>query len=35
VVINMNVKGWPFHPLGETIEPNGPPGDGDKGGVPL
>jgi len=32
----MNVKGWPFEPLGETIEPNGPPGDGDNGGgVPL
>jgi len=32
----MNLKGWPFQSLEDSVEPNGPPGDGDKGGgVPL
>jgi len=26
------LKGWPFEPLGGTIEPDGPPGDGNGGG---
>jgi len=33
--MNETLKGWPFKPLGRTIKPDGPPGDGDKGGVPL
>jgi len=32
----MNTKGWPFHPLGDSIEPTGSPGDGGRGnGVPV
>jgi hypothetical protein len=32
----MNLKGWPFEPLGKHIKPRGPPGDpGGGGGNPL
>jgi len=33
--MNRTLTGWPFNPLGSTIEPDGPPGDpGGGGGVP-
>jgi hypothetical protein len=32
---HMNLKGWPFEPIGNPIKPLGPPGDGGRGnGVP-